>query len=125
MLQTPTKTTRIIPYAFPTNQVMNYFHVFISLLIVICLAVVHIITLHQTSALSLWLVRCRLSGHVSSVAQQLNFRQNSEFCGHQLIHGEFSLGSLVLSSVHLTIIVTNTLINQAGSYYVNTNFYLI
>ena len=121
MLQTPTKTTRIIPYAIPTNQVMNYFHVFISLLIVICLAVVHIITLHQTSVSSLWLVRCRLSGHVSSVAQQLNFRQNSKFCGH---HVEFSLGLLVLSSVHSTIIITNTLINQAGSY-VNTNFYLI
>ena len=33
-------------------------------------------------------------------------------------------GSLVLSSVHSTIIITNTLINQTGSYYIITNFTL-
>ena len=35
------------------------------------------------------------------------------------------LGSLVLSSVHSMIIITNALINQAGNYYVITSFYLI
>ena len=71
------------------------------------------------------LVRCHLSSHgtdVSHVPQQLNSRQIGEFCGH---HVKSLLGSLMLSSVHSTIITTSTLINQAGSYYVITNCYLI
>ena len=32
---------------FSANQVMNYFHAFIMLLIAICLAVIHVIASHQ------------------------------------------------------------------------------
>ena len=126
---------------FPANQVVNYFCMFISLLMAICLAAVRIMASHQaighaiTSAcqvpsqilhmIGAWSIYlwCHLSGHVSQVPQQLNSRQDGEFLGH---HVESLLGSLVLSSVHSMIIITNTLklINQTESYYVITNFYL-
>ena len=41
-----------------------------------------------------------------------------------MMYVESLLGSLLLSSVHSMIIITNVLINQAGSYYVITSFTL-
>ena len=76
----------------------------------------------RTLTPSLQLVSYCLSSHTSCVPQQLNSRQNGKFHGH---HIEFLLGSLVLSSVHSTIIITNAFINQAGSYYVITIVYFI
>ena len=109
--------------ALPANQVMNYFHVFISLLIVIYLVVIRIIALHQEHPCHLFgLWNIVFPATLNFVPHQLNSRQNSKFHGH---HVESSLSLLMLSSVHSTIIITNTLINQAGSYYVITNFYLI
>ena len=71
----------------------------------------------------LGLVRYCLSSHISCcVPQQLSSRKNGEFRVHCV---ESSLGSLILSSAHSTIIITNMLINQTGSYYAITNFYLI
>ena len=109
---------------FPANQVKNHFHVFISLLIAICLAAVPEIASHhwEYNVSLLRLDRYHLSGHVICISQQLNSRQNVDFHGHSV---ESLLGSLVLSSIHSTIIITNTLINQARIYYVITNFYLI
>ena len=63
-----------------------------------------------------------LPATLNFIPQQLNSRQNGKFHGH---HVESLLGLLMLFSVHSTIIITNTLINQARSYYVITNFYLI
>ena len=68
----------------------------------------------RTSALSLWLVKYRLCSQ-NCVPQQLSSRKNGEFHGHCV--GSL-LGSLVLSSVHSTIIITNAFISQTGSYYV-------
>ena len=105
---------------FPANQVID---VFMLLLIAICLAVIHVIASHQEHLRH----HFGLSGtvfpatYVCCVPQQLNSRQNGEFCGHRV---ESSLGSLMLSSVDSTII-TNMVINQTGSYYIITNFYLI
>ena len=62
------------------------------------------------------------SSHISRVPQQLCSRKNGKFSGHRV---ESLLGSLVLSSVHSTTIITNALINQTGSYYVITKFCLI
>ena len=109
---------------FPANQVISDFHEFILLLKAIFLAAVCVIASHQdwTSVSSLWLVRYHLSSYISCVPQQLNSRKNGKICGHRV---ESSLGSLVRSSDHSTIIITNMLINQVGSYYVITNFYLI
>ena len=105
---------------FLLNQVMNYFHVFMSLLIVpgyrLCNSLIP-----QTSTSLLQLVGSHYSSHISYVPQQLNSRQNGKFRGH---HAESLLSSLVLSSIHSTVTVTNTLINHAGNYYIITNFYL-
>ena len=108
---------------FLANQVMKYFHVFILLLIAICLAAVCTIASHHgTPASSIRPVRYHLYGHVNCVPQQLSSRQNGEFRGYRV---ESSLSSLVLSLVYSTII-TNALINQVGSYYIcNYQFYLI
>ena len=106
----------------PANQLMNYFHVFISLLIAICLAVVCVIPSHQEHPRHCsGLLSIILPAILSFVPQQLNSRQNGKFCGH---HVKSLLGSLMLSSVHSTIIITNALINQAGSCYIITNFYI-
>ena len=107
---------------FPANQVMNYFHVFILMLMAICLAYPRNGLKLWTSVSSLQLVSCFVSGHVSFVPQQFNSRQNGKFCGHRV---KSLFGSLMLSSVHSTIIIINAFINQAGSYYIITNFYLI
>ena len=56
-----------------------------------------------------------LSSHVTCVPQQLNFRQNGEF---RRYHVESLLDSTMLSSIHATIIITNALSNQTGSYYI-------
>ena len=103
---------------FPANQVMSYFHVFISLLIAIWQAVI-LVPIYNIHVIALV---CQLpSSQMGCVLQQLNSRQNGKFCGH---HVESLLGSLMLFSVQSAIIITN-LINQAGSYYVITNFQLI
>ena len=96
---------------FPANQVMKYFHVFISLLMAICLAAVHVMASHQ--AICIITLACQVPRHVSCVPQQTNSRQNDEFRGY---HVESLLCSLLLSSVHSMIVITNTLINQAESY---------
>ena len=76
----------------------------------------------RTPTSSLQLVKYHLYNHVSSVSMQLSSRQNGKFRRYRV---ESSISSLVLSSVQLTIIITNTLINQAGSYYIITDPYLI
>ena len=123
MLQASTIRTRIIPYAFPSKPSDELFPC-IYLLTYSSLpdCCPRNILASRTSMPSLWFVRYRLSCHVNFIPQQLNFRQNGEFRVHCV---ESSLGPLVLSSVHSTIIITNVLINQAESYYVITNFYLI
>ena len=104
---------------FPENQVMSYFHAFILLLIAICLAVVYVIILHQEYLYSVITPACQvLSSHIGCVPQQLNSRQNVKFCRYCI---KYSLGSPMLFSVHLTIIIANMVINQAGSYYIITN----
>ena len=60
--------------------------------------------------LAIPLVRCCPFGHINHVPQHINSRRNGKFREHGV---ESSLGSLVLSSVHSTIIITNALINQA------------
>ena len=41
-----------------------------------------------------------------------------------IIYIESLLGSPILFSVHSSVIITNTLINQAGGYYIIANFAL-
>ena len=114
---------------FTANQVKSYFHAFLSLLKAICLATIRIIAsyvLRLNLRLNKHVIAsvCQLpsSSHVSCVPQQLSSRKNGKFSGHRV---ESLLGLLVLSSVHSTILITNVLINQTGSYYIITNFYLI
>ena len=107
------KNIRTILYSFPSNQV---FHAFNSLLIGIYVAVVHVLNslapgLVPTS--SLWLVTYVASSHIGYVPQ---CRVNGEFILNLL------LSSPMPFSIHRTIIITNTLIKQTGSYYVITDF---
>ena len=96
---------------FPANQVMNCFHVLHnSLAPRTCICIIA----SACQVLSVW--PRKLCPTV------IKLKQNGEFHGHWV---DSLLGSLVLSSVHPKIIITNVLINQAGSYYVITNFYLI
>ena len=104
--------------AFSANQVHDeLFPIFILVLIVICLAVVRVL---NNLAPRISVSSLVLSSHVGCVLQQLNSRYGESHRHHV----GSSLGSPVLFSVHSTTI-TNTLINQAGSYYAITNFYLI
>ena len=112
-------TQRVLePHCIPflTNQV---FHVFNSLLIDICMTVVHTYSLASwlVSTLSLCLVRYISSSHKGCVPQ---CRVNAEFRGH---HVESLLGLPVPFSVHWTIIIiVNAFVKQIGSYCVITNF---
>ena len=86
------------------------------MLIAIYVAVVHVLNslapgLVPTSLL--WPVTYVLSSHICYVPQ---FRVNGEFVLNLL------LGSPVPFSIHRTIIITNVLIKQTGSYCVITNF---
>ena len=99
---------------FPANQVISYFHAFLSLLKAICLATIHIIAsyvLRLNLRLNICVIAlaCQLpsSSHVSCVPQQLSSRKNGKFSGHRV---ESLLGLLVLFSVHSTIIITKALI---------------
>ena len=118
-------TTRVIPYTFPSKPSEEpfpcvYFSAY-SYLPGCCPR--NSLTPLRIYVSLLRLVRYHFSGHVICISQELNSRQNGEFHGHCV---ESLLGSLVLSSVHSTIIIiTNALINQARIYYVITNFYLI
>ena len=121
-MQSSTITTKVIPYAFPSkpnNEVFLY--AYFAAYLPSCRPCNGLKPSHPRHHFG-FSVSCRLSGHVSRVPQQLNSKKNGEFRGHSV---ESSLGSLVLSSVHLTIIFTNALINQAGSYYIISSFYLI
>ena len=124
MLQTSTISTRIILYAFPskpTNELFPCIY-FATYTVAICLAVVCVISSHQEHPCHCFgLLTIVFPATLSFVPQQLNSRQNDKFCGH---HVESLLGSLMFSSVHSTIIITNALISQAGSYYIITNFYI-
>ena len=103
---------------FPANQfTVSYFHVFNFLHTYSYLpGCRHVIVLHQEYMSSLfWLVRHHLL--LGCVPQEFN---SGEFHEH---HIESLFGSPVPFSVHVTIIITNMLINQAISYYVITNFH--
>ena len=98
---------------FPANQV---FHAFTLLLIAINVAVFHVLNSLIPGLVpmsSLRLVTYVPSSHIGYVPQ---CRVNGEFVLNLL------LGSPVPFSIHRTIIITNTLIKQTGSYYVITDF---
>ena len=124
MLQTSIISTRIILYASPskpTNELFPciYFATY-SYLLGCCLC--NTLTSRTSMARHCsGLSSIILPAILGFVPQQLNSRQNGKFCGH---HVKSLLGSLMLSSVHSTIIITNALINQAGSCYIITNFYI-
>ena len=104
---------------FPANQfTVSYFHVFNFLHAYNNLpGCRHVIVLHQEYMRHHYF---GLSGTIfllGCVPQELN---SGEFHGH---HIESLLGSPVPFSVHIAIIITNLLINQAISYYVITNFH--
>ena len=98
------------------NQMISHFYVFISLLIAIYLVVIHVLVSQQeyihVIALACWV----LSSYTARLCPTP--MQNGEFRGHCL---KSLLGSLGPLSVHSTIIIINTLIKQAGSYFVITN----
>ena len=119
-LQVPTTSTRVIPYAFPANQVMSYFLAFILVLVAICLVIIHVIISVLPRIIHITLACQVPSSHVGRVPQQLSSRQNGKFHG-QCIAYLFSLPmpfSVLLSSL------TNNY-HQCTYYYVITNFYLI
>ena len=96
---------------------MSYFHIFIFLLIAICLAVTHIIVSYQE-----YLHHCfGLSGTTSQVRRlcpttiKLQVEQ-------QILWTLHTQNLCMLFSVHTTIIFTNLFINQTGSYDVITKF---
>ena len=125
MLQVSTISTRITPYAgFPSKPSDELFPcVYFTTYSYLPGCHLHNSLASRTSVSSLQFVEYIVFPTILSfVPQQLNSRQNDKFCGYRV---ESLFGSLVLSSVHSTIIINNTLINQAGSYYVITNFYLI
>ena len=102
---------------FPANQMMRYFYVLISLFAWLLTV---LIVSHQEH--THYCLAGQVSSYVGCVPLQLNYRQNVEICGH---HIESSLGLPVHFSVHSTTIITNVLINQAGSYYAIIKLYLI
>ena len=71
------------------------------------------------SASSFWIIRYMSFSHIGYIPQ---CRMNGKFRGHCV---ESLLGSPVPFSVHRTIIITNTLIKQTGSYYIITTFSFI
>ena len=97
---------------------MSYFHIilFIFLLIVICLAVTHIIVLHQE-----YLYHCfGLSDAIFPSTQVVS--HSNQTSGRIANSVDITQNLCMLFSVYTTIIFTNPFINQAGSYY---NDYLI
>ena len=95
--------------------------------------IVHVIVLHQEYSqlctglafkLLLWLSHMVFM-HRLCVPQELNFRLNYKFKGYRiesLLSLSIHTAAIVVPfSVHSTTIVTNMLINLAGSYYVITN----
>ena len=105
-----TITTMVIQYAFPRKPSDELFpcvySTAYSYLPGCCL---HNSLTPRISTLSLLIVRYRLSGYPSCVPQQLNSRQNGEFCGHRV---ESLLGSLVLSSVYSRILSPTCLLTR-------------
>ena len=74
---------------FPANQVMNNFHVFISLLTAICLAVIHIVASHQEHLDHFFGLLGAVLLTTCRVPQQLNSRWNGKFREHGI---ESSMG---------------------------------
>ena len=118
-------SARIILYAFPINQIMSYLDVFILLLVyshlpefhlqyVIFSVIQRIINLCHCFGLSNIIFPLRLCLTAIKLGQNGKIMYNL-----YLVH-------LWLSQhcpVHSTIIITNILFKQAGSYYIITNFY--
>ena len=102
---------------------MKYFHVFISLLIAICLTAVHphnsLTPSHPRHHLACWAPSfqprklCQ-----AAIKLQIEWQISWTSC-------RIYAGLSILSPVHSKIIITNPHFIQTESYYVITNFYLI